>query len=1556
MFGNFFQRVKNLVTGGGWQTDEEERRKEQQRQQQQQQQRQNAQRSSAPQPGTVVQPQQNNITDFLSNSLQPRGGGLFEMLEKAQPEQKPPQQKPDVRQELERRTQENMDKAMRDATQGQNWLQRNLLNRGSNERNAEILARSRARAQFHEEHGYGQKDARDFGAETLRKANENTNTGASNWVAPILSAGRVGTGIVEGAAGLYDWLTPGHGQNRLTKAANRKAQEIDTLAQDMGIDTAYKVTNVPLEIGSYFIPSVGLSKAGRVGGFFSRLGDDIATRVGTSSFGRRLLGRSAQEFFDPVNMSKDVQLTGRYTGQDSARGEAITPQMMLENLGMSILGAGVPGAVRALRKVDVHGEPTNISVSRGPTEAPAPGELDFGISSSNPAYEGIESLQAAPDLNTPAYQRGVPETVGEAQLQADRGIYNAPDTLFDADARMLERPPEVPDPLDTPAFMRRNPEVLDAANARLAQANNLVEMLQKAPSEQELRFNQRQQMADLPTQRQRDAQSELFQLQKANRDETALARALGERRAAQREVGEIEKAIRAGEDPALTSPAQEIPQPAPTAVDTTPAPVAAQTATDIDTSVPVETPVQGVEVTPDAPVPTPDIAPESQAPTPATRRVQTAEVIDSGPSAKTGEIGKSQAKVARGREYEKVSRETAQEAGARRAANTSYEEFTRKHRGRGVLSLEESETARALADRYKRGTPERKELLNMAGDPVTKAAQVMSVQDRVIRQTSSPKALTDRFERRLYSSLDDDVKFSDSDFKTIEKRNEEFVAARDNRDAAVEAFNSDPSDANLNNVVEAFKKVEEADRAAKFEEYQIANRLGKGNKNPKAKELIDKLGKEAGVYQMDWVDSSMLSSTRTMLNNFLNTYGIGAEERLFGKIGARLASKITGEIIGGGSRAGRKLGQKLGDANLRRDVRLRQQAEGNKLVKSYKNIVTTGNTLGERNIEGATFSGVFDHYTQSLKKQGFKGDELKRRALVNSLLDPENVVDTYRDPILAANALGARTLTKTPKLESMAVHALTRGSDNKAVKTAAKLLVRTTLGFPTVVWRSMVEGGKRAMFGLPTLGRFGAAMKAGEKADAAMHFKNFIKEAGSGATMGVVGATLAANDMLSGSYPADKDERARWEREGIKENSIKLGGHWYELPPLLGSLALPFMAGANAYQNITSGEHDNLIETAWGTATDSFRTAIDTSPVSSINESLNIITDWQRGRDVSAALIRKASSAARGLTPAGSFMNQVAKMFDPNANDTQRESAAEEFVARLMDGIPGLANTLDDKLVDGNTIKNPHPIARLFGATGREQEAGVQKTQQIEAQVEGAIKELQDYGALTDPIRNILEDEHKSLFDKARDGKKLSESEAKTLMDKMVKGVTQTEDTRFLEDGDYDSNLAVLKVKRAILEADPTTRRETLEDYDRQIKRGEVYKKLKTPYKDIKNYKDYSLTEWRNLGDPGHEDYNPDLYQKLWDLDVAMTEAGVSRRPGDPTKQKYYAKKSGSGGGRGGGRGGSRSNTVGSPGALAKIDFGKLRAEQTGTPRVPVITKLKPGELKKKRKITVSRS
>jgi hypothetical protein len=1281
-------------------------------------------------------------------------------------------------------------------------------------------------------------------------------------------SGRFGIGLAQGAGGLYDILTPGKGSNRLSNWATDKAEKADEYVQRNDLNTKiYRGTQIGGELAAGILTAGGATaatKAPMVGKYVNKVDDAMNLIPGTGRVagGTRAVGK---ELLSPEAMATEAYFANKSIGEDVARGVDMNASRFALEYGLAVPSAGISvGANKLINRALLRNADNAISpgspgaVVDTPNRTPqTPPKTDIIPGQSTGVKIDAPTPSPRPQVDLPAPIRPDIPTPARPDIPQVRPPELQPPPRFD--------PIRQPEPIGRPVQQQLIPE--EVVTPPVRPVSEAAEQVQKNIIEQP------------------KAKPELPTAEKP----APVAKAEAEAMAAPRivPVDETGKPVRAVDSsvpdkPASTQKAIEPGEGAELTVDNS------TTFEDGTIKTPGRQFVSGEDGTAVKSTAKPKKTPQKDLPDAST-----------GGVARTGEVGKSKGKYSKGQEYQKTSQKASRTQGERAAATTSYEKFTADVEKKGSISTKDRDTAIELQRRYQPGTSEHRKLGDIANKSGTEAAQTLATIERTIRRTAGSKQLTDRYANKLYKVLDEGQTVSKADFNKVAAKNDAFVSARDNYNKALETFNSNPTQANANAFVRAQNAMDQADVAAKFTEYDVAADIAGKSKNPKAKEVIGKLERDAGVYTMDFTDANLLSSTRVMLNNFLNTAGVGAEEALFGKMGARIARALTGTNIGGGSRAGRKLGVKIGDKNLLRDARLRQGAKENAVTKSLKNFTTTGNTLGERNIQGATYSGVYDHYLQGLKKAGYKGDELKRRTLVQTLADPDDIAQDYMKQALANNALASTSNVRSAKVETLLTNKFAeKMGGGKVAQNAAKVITRVTIGFPTVIARSAVGGAKRASLGTFSATQGVKAMLKGNPEQAAKYFKNSFKEAGSGATMFATGVALGAAGLISGAYPKDKDAQAEWRREGKSEFSIKIGSDWYNLPAALGVFALPFMLGANAGENISEGKQfteDMFRDTA--------ETFIKLSPVDSFTSTANMLVDWSRGRNVDNKVAQVGSSLVRTVTPLGSLVNQIGKAFDPTANDTTKGDMLAQFMAKVQDGIPGLTNKLPDREFEGRVIVNPSAISRMFGAVSTEQSGGVQKTQDIRKEIDESVSKLNEYGAFSDGVRNLLDDDKKSLLDKARDGKKLDESDIKDLMSSIVKGVTPTGDTQFLEKEQYDDNLAVLKVKRDILSADPTVTQATLDDYDTQIKRGEIYKKNRTPYQLVKDYREVGLEDWRKMGippgDKKHDPdwYDPELYEALWQLDQEMTKEGVSR--GKRGKAKYYVKEAGSGSGGG---------------------------------------------------------
>lgn len=907
---------------------------------------------------------------------------------------------------------------------------------------------------------------------------------------------------------------------------------------------------------------------------------------------------------------------------------------------------------------------------------------------------------------------------------------------------------------------------------------------------------------------------------------------------------------------------------------------------------------------------------------------QTAEAMDriqtASPAAQSGEgfvptgefrksvNGGAIQKVSRAAEMSKAVEETSQLSPGdvlqtARANQVETGGFNRRDI-RNVAALFETK-------RLVRGTPEWNEARQILKEDGTIWGQTGALRNYTMRRTANADELMNRYESKIYRLAEDPSKIDGKLFDQIEEKYSVFTKARDDALAAYNRFTESPTAANAKLYHAAQDAADAADKAAKTTEYKVADKVLKGNKDIKQVRELQKMASDADLYQMDAVDASMLSGTGTFIRNFVNA-GLGSsEEGLFGGIGSRIAKKITGEEIGGGVGRGTISGLREGAANLVDASKARAGFAGWNPLEHIKNWTTTGNELGDTLIDSQVKHNVLDHYSQLLKSQGYKGRELLDRASVMARQDPDNLSRTYLSAARTAAGLGGG-ITRNNKIETVVKNiisdTISMGKPNRFSENTAKLVTRMTIGFPTAIGRSTVEGVKRFTLGAPT---FIKAFATKDPMERALLIKEGIKQAGTGAAViPPLFYAMGASGMITGAYPKDDpEEKARWERDGISENSIKIGGDYYQLPGYLGTWAVPGLFYASLGRN--GGDFK-------AAAADTAKIVPSILPT----DSLSNLTDVINGRsDFKKYLAQAGAGAVRASTPAGALLNQIAKSFDPTKNDTTSGSTLENFISKVESGIPGVSNRVPNKEDDaGNVINNPGPVPLIFGASSTTQDKGVQESNRIEGKINDAAKGLKDIGALDDAnLRDALDEDAKKIYDKVMNNKKVDQSDIKKLQESFVKGISTTgEDTAYLERGQYDSNLTALKLKKQLMEADKTVKPSDLKSMDLAIKRGQIYKDNTVPYDMIDAYKTIGVEEWRKMGIPPEDDdydpeyYDPDMYQKLWELDQMMTKEGASYRKGALDKNKFFLKETK---GRGGSGGGRRGDTFSS-------DFGTLKA------------------------------
>lgn len=387
------------------------------------------------------------------------------------------------------------------------------------------------------------------------------------------SPARVLTGLAQAGAGAYDLATPGKGNNRVTNALTKSAEDMDAAVKKEGYDKLYKTLNVPLEIGTYFIPTTvatkvaaGFPKATKLTAQVVDKAASLVDDAGEAGKLRQALAEGVRKGLTLDQVLAENAINLKYTGEQTARGEKVTPRSVAENTALSVAGATAPAAIRRL--------------FRGKTDA-LPDEAAKGGTTG--VIKAIND--AIPDGDkTPAYQRRNPSDPNAAQNAIEQ------DGLQKADEKALEELANDPngtaldrknardeldrrkqaaedaafhsDPLNKPAYQAKQ----EAANIVKQEEDKLTQLLNASP---ELTQAQREEAIQAT----RDRIDKLVGELKANRE--AGLKAVDEQ--GQANTATVEAGQKAAADAQATAEAKVNPAPE-TVVQSTPTPASPEAA------------------------------------------------------------------------------------------------------------------------------------------------------------------------------------------------------------------------------------------------------------------------------------------------------------------------------------------------------------------------------------------------------------------------------------------------------------------------------------------------------------------------------------------------------------------------------------------------------------------------------------------------------------------------------------------------------------------------------------------------------------------------------------------------------------------------------------------------------------------------------------------------------------------------------------------------------------------------------------------------------------------
>jgi len=1315
---------------------------------------------------------------------------------------------------------------------------------------------------------------------------KNTSTFRKVVSAPVLSAARVGTGLVQGGAGLYDLATPGKGQNRVTQATNQQAEELDRRAKEIGVNKAYKALNVPGEVATYFAaPETKVSK-------FPAIVDRLTKLIGGGTRGRRIATQVVEEALDPRNIAQEARLTGRYTGQDSAHGTDITPEYIAQNAALSLGGAAAPAILRNLRRgAEVPRALDEVEAGIGAaTAGEAANRIRVPVRQGINVDEGISEATNIPVRSTNPQGPLIRELTGDAtqvtvpRSAADVAEQQAADRFANQNFGRPDDRIEGVTPRPTDETYKFDPKTVEVKqNAVIQEYADFLRSVGEGNG------------VDITPDGRRVSNNYRPGDTKGKRMTKADWREEAERQLKNGKANpELQKVYNDLTDPEVQSLIDRGEQPN--------VPVGSPISVKSVNSIPVQDQVTVPQNLPETPgtvrVTTQTSPMKAKSEAVAAQNAVTVPVSETPVSsgqpegfAPTGETARGK----RGNVYEKASQATEAEAGTQEMAMRSVDDLLSEVGGKESFTPGDRRRISAAIENIAKSNPDDREtrliLKKLQSKSRTELGQALAMIPRVIRRSATSDTLTNRWESKISKALNDPRKMTDADWNRVQTANDKFTLARDRAAHLEEQFKRTGSEADFKAWEDAHNAARKADTDAKFIEAAVAQRVLKGEKGAGVNKVLDDIKKEADVNTMDSVTASMLSGTATGFRNTLGTEIAGVENRIGANIRAKITKALFNENVGGFDRKGARMGRKVGFVKLGTDAKRRAEIGGKNPVEWAKNWATTINSGGESSLQSQVYSRLGKYYKNQFADQGLKGKELDMRMRHALLTDPDGMGDTFLDATMKSSGLTGM-FQKGQTIEKAVVDYVGKQTDSKTAQALSRLVMRIAVGFPTATTNFIAQSGKRLTAGLPSYFEMGVKLTKGDKAGAALAFDRGLKETGSGLAILGLGAALGKADMISGPYPTDPEERDRWEREGISENSIKIGDAWYPIPQGAGMLGLPLLTGAAIGRE---GDSDASLKEMYNP-----KNLSKLLPTDQLQGFLNMTSGNGKPQDLKNSI----ASAVRAGTPAGSLFNQLSKSFDETKNDTTTKDFWHNVIDQIVSGIPGQSAFADipDKLnSDGVPIKNPNPAELAFGAASTSQLGGEERTQELQGQVDSKVKTLSDYGVFSDTnFKEILSDDDAKIYDKAASGGSLTDKESTALQKALVKGVSETgSDTAYLERGQYDTNLSALKLKKKLMEEDKTTKPSDIKNMDTAIKRGEIYKENDIPYELISAYQGTGVEEWRKMGDPEDDEYDLDRYNQLWAIDQAMTKEGVSYKKGSLDKQKYTAKKDGKGRGKG---------------------------------------------------------
>lgn len=418
--------------------------------------------------------------------------------------------------------------------------------------------------------------------------------------------------------------------------------------------------------------------------------------------------------------------------------------------------------------------------------------------------------------------------------------------------------------------------------------------------------------------------------------------------------------------------------------------------------------------------------------------------------------------------------------------------------------------------------------------------------------------------------------------------------------------------------------------------------------------------------------AGLLTGIRTQTGNALSNETFGALHAVsnpLAVIADKAMSLATGKrtktLTGKGLVSGRAEGYKKGYAFMNSGVDERR-AITNKFDQSevkFKNPVLNTYVNGVFRLMGAAdrpaYYGQLRNSLYDLAKadginKGLKGNDLVRHIQSTIVDPPKKMFQTATNEAEKA-VLGNDTFLSNA---ASSVRMAAGRQKNPLAREAAKTVVNVVAPFTKVPSAFLSR-----VFDFTPVGAVKEAAQqiAAKKLDQRA-LSTAIGEAGTGTALIYLGVKLAQNGLLSGAYPTDPKEQARWKAQGIQPNSVKVGNKWYSMN-YFGPLGLLFGAGSRVHDVARAG--GGLVQQTGTAIVGGIQDTLGQSFVQGVSGLSDAIKDPKR------YALQYGENLAGSAIP--TLSNDIGTAIDPNQREVNNPGQA--IVAR----IPGARQTLPVK-------------------------------------------------------------------------------------------------------------------------------------------------------------------------------------------------------------------------------------------------------------------------------------